>query len=324
MTHYDVFNGDADGICALQQLRLAVPQDAILVTGVKRDVALLRQVPCAPDARVAVFDISLDQNREALLALLEAGAQVTYFDHHHAGALPVHPGFHGYIDTAPLVCTSILVDRHLQGACRAWAVAGAFGDNLPDAARELGASLGLGPAQCALLQALGESINYNAYVDDEADLIIHPAELYRAIHRHADPLAVMDSEPVLRRIRDIRSRDLAQAADLAPHGTFPGGRVFLLPDLPWSRRVRGAWGNLLVHDAPDLAHAVVSPGRQGGLVVSVRAPLARLRGADALCRRFPTGGGRAAAAGINHLPVERLADFLAAFERAFDPAQPPR
>ena len=38
----DVFNGDADGLCALHQLRLAEPlADAQLVTGVKRDIALL-------------------------------------------------------------------------------------------------------------------------------------------------------------------------------------------------------------------------------------------------------------------------------------------
>nr|MCS5525096.1 acetyltransferase [Candidatus Poseidoniia archaeon] len=35
MTHYDVFNGDADGICALQQLRLARSRTSTLVTGVK-------------------------------------------------------------------------------------------------------------------------------------------------------------------------------------------------------------------------------------------------------------------------------------------------
>jgi hypothetical protein len=40
-------------------------------------------------------------------------------------------------------------------------------------------------------------------------------------------------------------------------------------------------------------------------------------GADALCREFPTGGGRAAAAGINHLPQERLADFARHMAKAF-------
>ena len=38
MTCYDVFNGDADGICALQQLRLREPREAELVTGMKRDM----------------------------------------------------------------------------------------------------------------------------------------------------------------------------------------------------------------------------------------------------------------------------------------------
>jgi hypothetical protein len=40
-------------------------------------------------------------------------------------------------------------------------------------------------------------------------------------------------------------------------------------------------------------------------------------GADALCREFPTGGGRAAAAGINHLPQERLVDFARCMGQAF-------
>ncbi len=44
MTTFDVFNGDADGICALLQLRLANPLESILVTGVKRDIRLLQRV----------------------------------------------------------------------------------------------------------------------------------------------------------------------------------------------------------------------------------------------------------------------------------------
>ena len=45
MADYDVFNGDADGICSLVQLRLAEPRESTLVTGVKRDINLLTQVP---------------------------------------------------------------------------------------------------------------------------------------------------------------------------------------------------------------------------------------------------------------------------------------
>ena len=44
MRQIDVFNGDADGICALLQLRKAEPRDATLVTGVKRDINLLAKV----------------------------------------------------------------------------------------------------------------------------------------------------------------------------------------------------------------------------------------------------------------------------------------
>ncbi|MEO7939536.1 MAG: acetyltransferase, partial [Burkholderiaceae bacterium] len=66
MNHYDVFNGDADGLCALHQLRLVAPRDATLITGVKRDIALLQRVPLQRDARVTVLDISLQRNRAAL------------------------------------------------------------------------------------------------------------------------------------------------------------------------------------------------------------------------------------------------------------------
>ncbi|HEX8954759.1 MAG TPA: hypothetical protein VF798_00700, partial [Burkholderiaceae bacterium] len=67
---YDVFNGDADGLCALHQLRLAEPRDAVLVTGAKRDVALLARVPPEQAGEVCVLDISFDSNAEALRALL--------------------------------------------------------------------------------------------------------------------------------------------------------------------------------------------------------------------------------------------------------------
>ena len=50
MTRFDVFNGDADGLCALQQLRLAQPRETPLVTGVKRDIALLGRVRAPGDA----------------------------------------------------------------------------------------------------------------------------------------------------------------------------------------------------------------------------------------------------------------------------------
>ena len=55
----DVFNGDADGICALVQLRLAKPAQAKLVTGVKRDIHLLEHLQVQKHDIVTVLDISL-------------------------------------------------------------------------------------------------------------------------------------------------------------------------------------------------------------------------------------------------------------------------
>ena len=65
MRQIDVFNGDADGLCALQQLRLAEPADSVLVTGVKRDIALLERVSAGAGDLVTVLDVSLDTNRQA-------------------------------------------------------------------------------------------------------------------------------------------------------------------------------------------------------------------------------------------------------------------
>ena len=132
MTLFYAFNGDADGLCALQQLRLNDPRDATLVTGVKRDIKLLRRVNAAAGDEITVLDISLDANRADLLRLLEAGASVRYFDHHYAGKLPRQRNFEAHIDLAPDVCTSILVDRHLGGGHRRWAIVAAFGDNLQE------------------------------------------------------------------------------------------------------------------------------------------------------------------------------------------------
>src|SRR6185437_6344566 len=137
MRHYDVFNGDADGICSLHQLRLADPLDSELVTGLKRDIALLDSVPARSGDVVTVLDVSLDRNRAGLLALLDRGVHVRYFDHHHAGDIPRHPRLEAAIDVSRDACTSALVDRHLGGRFRAWAVVGAFGDDLAPLALEL-------------------------------------------------------------------------------------------------------------------------------------------------------------------------------------------
>ena len=143
MQFYDIFNGDADGICALQQLRLDEPRASVLVTGVKRDILLLERVTAAAGDELTVLDISLKSNAAGLRRALEAGARCRYFDHHAAGDIPRHAGLRTYIDTAPDTCTSLIVDRYLEGRHRPWAVVAAFGDNLPGPARRAAAELDL-------------------------------------------------------------------------------------------------------------------------------------------------------------------------------------
>ncbi|SDI35162.1 acetyltransferase [Paraburkholderia phenazinium] len=316
MKYFDVFNGDADGICALHQLRLAKPLRSLLITGIKRDVALLERVPVRRGISVTVLDISLDTNRTALLALLEHGVKVEYFDHHFAGTIPEHSNLSTYIETTPDICTSLLVDRHLGGQHRLWAIVGAYGDNLAHAAGTLADSCGLQPDQVEQLRELGESINYNACGESDADLLLPPVRLYGLLRTYADPFLFAANERIVQTLRDARRRDMELALRLPPSAVLSGGAIYVLPNEAWARRVQSVFSNFLATMSPDRAHAVLTMGVQGDYTASVRAPLANPYGADELCRRF-AGGSRVAAAGIGRLSHDRLSDFTLAFDRAF-------
>ena len=67
MGRIDIFNGDADGICALTQLRNDEPADSVLVTGVKRDIELVDKARIGSGDRVTVLDVSFDKNRNGLI-----------------------------------------------------------------------------------------------------------------------------------------------------------------------------------------------------------------------------------------------------------------
>ena len=90
MALFDLFNGDADGICSLIQLRLEEPRDSTLITGVKRDINLLARVEAVAGDRITVLDVSMDKNRSALDKVLQSGADVFYVDHHFPGDIPEH------------------------------------------------------------------------------------------------------------------------------------------------------------------------------------------------------------------------------------------
>lgn len=314
MQRYDVFNGDADGICALIQLRHAYPLDAKLITGVKRDIALLQQVPIDSPADVVVLDISMDSNRDALDAQLEAGSKVFYCDHHFPGeVVPEHPHLTALIDTAPTVCTSLLIDRHLDGRYREWAITAAFGDNLNAVAEELALAAGLSKTETNGLRELGVCINYNGYGASLSDLHFHPAELFRAFGTYTNPLQLLEENaPAWQKLSQGYAEDMQKGLACTPVHHCDVALVVALPEEPWARRVSGVLGNELANGNPDKACAVVTEAGPEHYLVSIRAPLNNRTGADELARRFPSGGGRKAAAGINKLPRHQLGDLIKA------------
>ncbi len=320
MTCYDVFNGDADGICALQQLRLQTPREAELISGLKRDIDLLSRVTPAAGDEITVLDVSLEQNRDALLAALEAGASVFYADHHFASEIPRHDAFECHIDLAADTCTSLIVNRLLDGAQAPWAVVGAFGDNFDEPARTLGTSIGLDPRQLDEMRQLGICLNYNGYGFELDDLCFHPVELFRLVRPYADPLEFVRNETGYAALREQYEDDMKRAKTAQAASESVAGAVYRLPDEGWARRIVGVMGNDLAQQYPARAHALLVDMGDGHYRVSVRAPYARKQGADELCRRFPGGGGRKAAAGINQLAQADLDEFIECFHRQFSDA----
>jgi hypothetical protein len=312
------FNGDADGLCALQQLCLSEkPPSVELVTGPKRRTRLLAGISAGRGDEVTVLDVSFATNRDDVERLIAAGARVRYFDHHHAGGVPSHERLEAHIDLSPSTCTSAIVDGHLDGRHRAWAAVGAFGDNLADTGRNLLQSLLLDEVSIAGLERLGVLLNYNSYGDTEDDLLFPPAALHRRLAAYADPLEFIQDDAYHRLARGY-DEDMQRAQDLQPVAAREQAAVFVLPDASWARRVSGALANRLARSAPARAHAMLSPNAAGGMQVSVRAPLERPAGAAALCLDYATGGGREAAAGINHLPMDSVGAFTERFIRYFD------
>lgn len=311
MRSIDIFNGDADGICALLQLRLARPKDSLLITGIKRDIKLLERVEVNPGDELTVLDISLEKNQTGLERVLEQGASVFYVDHHRSGSIPEHPALQTIIDTDPNTCTSLLVDHYLKGKYRAWAVTAAFGDNMIQSAEGAAKALSISPDQLASLKILGTCLNYNGYGSCIEDLHFPPDQLYRELAPFESPFEFMaEKSAIYQQLKAGYFDDLANAENIKPEHATDSIVIYLLPDEVWSRRISGVYANQLANEYPDRAHAILSHNRTDGYLVSVRAPLNNKIGADELCSEFPTGGGRKGAAGINHLPIEDMSKFI--------------
>ncbi|MGR5144883.1 DHH family phosphoesterase [Photobacterium sp. DNB23_23_1] len=312
-THYDIFNGDADGIIALLQLRLAEPKESILITGVKRDIKLLKQVEAKAGDSLTVLDISMEKNSEVLQHILDAGAHVFYADHHRAGDIPVTQLLESHIDLDANTCTSLIVDSLLNGQYHSWAIAAVYGDNLIAVGDKLAAKAGLSLGEASLLKELGTLINYNGYGATIDDLHFSPVDLYLKLLPYSSPFTVIeDSDSPYHALKLGYESDMANALALEPIANEAACTAFSMPNLAWSKRISGVFGNELANKSPNKAHIVFTVNADGTYTVSLRAPLNNKQGAGDICSQFPTGGGRAAAAGVNALPAVMRDEFIKA------------
>jgi hypothetical protein len=313
--YFDIFNGDADGICALIQLRLDQPLAATLITGIKRDIQLLDKVSVNSGDVLTVLDISLQKNSARVIEFLSQGAHIFYVDHHQSGDIPQHPHLKTLINTDSATCTSLLVNQHLNGKYPLWAITAAFGDNINRSAEQLATNLNLKRSELEALETLGIYINYNGYGSCIDDLHFAPDKLYQEMAGFHSPLDFIHENPaIFSQLEQGYQQDMAAAQAIKPEFQNDAVAVYILPDVIWSRRVNGVFGNYLANLYPDRAHAVISHNRDKGYLVGVRAPLATKTGADEFCSSFPSGGGRKSAAGINHLPIDQLTVFIEKFD----------
>jgi len=320
--NYDIFNGDADGIIALLQLRLANPVESGLVTGVKRDIDLLTQlterVELSQSDKLTVLDISMEKNKPGLLKALNEGAEVFYADHHRAGEIPQSVYLGAHIDLDADTCTALIIDRLLDGRFHHWAITAAYGDNLIAKGDVLSKAAGLSVEQSDQLKELGTLINYNGYGTAVEDLHFHPAALYRALVEYSSPFDVIaDTSSPFYRLQDAYQVDMNNALTIKPIHRSEKLSIFELPNESWARRISGVYGNLLANQNPKSAHVVLTENRDATYTISLRAPLSNKQGAGDICSKFDTGGGRAAAAGINALPIDKVQQLIEVIEATY-------
>lgn len=325
--YLDVFNGDADGIFALIQWRMAYPVPAseqTLITGVKRDIKLVQQISDAQaeGSDITILDISFDKNAQEVARVVDKARQVFYSDHHKADKLFEHPNLTARIDTSPKACTGLLVSDYLGyelgSPGHLWAIAAAYGDGLYELADAAAKASELSAEQREGLANLGVYANYNGYGAEVGDLNYHPAELYRLLSQYPDPLAVVaDTDSPYYTLADSYTSDLAlarQSESLVSNVGQVSEQVVLgvkLANAPWARRISGTYGNLLARENPAKAIVIATDNADGTLTISLRAPKNHPYGASTLCSAYPSGGGREGAAGVNALQPWQLETFMA-------------
>ncbi len=334
-----IFNGDADGIISQHILTLEFGAPALRITGLKRDIELLKKLPENWKGEIRVCDISLKQNLNSLKTILEKGhIKVAWYDHHEPGELFDHENLEKHIHESSGLCSAAIVHNVLGQKYPLWAAMAAFGDNIPDLAPALVQKVNseklksnpelsshpseITAAELGLLRKAGLLLNYNAYGESLSDLRFDPEALAKYISDFSSALDFAQDQSIFGPLENQFSEDQTYFAGLKPIRQSPWAQAFSIPSEPWARRYAATWANERILAKPWQALATLTPLTDGSYSVSIRARREKDKpgpSAADLASEFPTGGGRKLAAGINGLPKEDVDKFLQRFEDFFKP-----
>jgi len=278
------YNGDADGICSMVQWALAKGITGNRITGVKRDIELLKKIDAKKGDSIIAMDISLARNHFEARKLNSMGVEISWFDHH----LPGEPidGIVTNIETSSNVCTAVIVQTFL-GVESDWAQVALHGDGLGRFAKNDD------------FATLGELMNYNAYGRNLEDLHFHPDELLLACLEAKTPQNFIDSD-TFETLNAGFEKDIKNAINYSSNNNLT-----ILPDESWARRVVGVLAHRLALENGN--PQVVALVKGSSYQISVRAN----EGVGEFCQEFG-GGGRATAGGIDLLPQNRIKDLMSA------------
>ena len=276
------YNGDADGICSMVQWGLVHGIDGNTVTGVKRDIELLKKINPENGDEIIVMDISLARNHSKASELIQSDINITWFDHHLAGEPIV--GLEAHIDTSPDVCTARIVESYL-GVESDWAQVALHGDGLSAHSSK------------PEFKELGELLNYNGYGADLEDLHFHPDELMRICLESETPASFLQT-PTFEALRNGFNTDMENVDSVVE---IDG--IYMLPNEAWARRVVGVMAHRINSTGPG-PH-VIAIDKGDVLQISLRGR----NGIGEICAMFG-GGGRETAGGIDALPKDEITALM--------------
>ncbi len=276
------FNGDADGICSMVQWGLVHGLEGKTITGVKRDIDLLRKINPESGEEIICMDISLARNHSTARELCERGFKITWFDHHLAGE-PID-GLDAHIDTSSNVCTAKIVENFL-GVESDWAQVALHGDGLSVHSSK------------PEFKELGELLNYNGYGANLEDLHFHPDVLMRLCLESKTPGEFLQT-PAFETLKEGFADDMKNVESI---NEVDG--IYLLPNEAWARRVVGVVAHRINSTGPGPHVIAIDKGQT--LQVSLRGD----EGIGDICSMFG-GGGRATAGGIDELPKEEITALM--------------